>query len=154
MKIDLHTHILPETWPDLVERYGYPGFVRLVHHAPCRAKMMVGDREFREIADNCWSPARRIEECDRCGVTTQVLSTVPVMFSYWAKPADALDLSKMLNDHVAGVVAEHPTRFEASGRSRCRMPTWRYRNSRGASQRDRAADSACAACRSARMSTA
>jgi len=34
-----------------------------------------------------------------------------VMFSYWAKPADALDLSRRLNDHIAEVVREHPTRF-------------------------------------------
>ena len=24
LTIDIHTHILPETWPDLRERYGYP----------------------------------------------------------------------------------------------------------------------------------
>jgi aminocarboxymuconate-semialdehyde decarboxylase len=41
----------------------------------------------------------------------QVLSTVPVMFSYWAKPTDALDLSRRLNDHIAEVVRAHPTRF-------------------------------------------
>jgi aminocarboxymuconate-semialdehyde decarboxylase len=72
---------------------------------------MIGDRVFREITDNVWDPKRRIEEMDRAGVTMQVLSTVPVMFSYWAKPADALDLSRRLNDHIADVVRDDPTRF-------------------------------------------
>jgi aminocarboxymuconate-semialdehyde decarboxylase len=73
--------------------------------------MMIGERVFREITDNVWDPKRRIEECDRVGVSMQVLSTVPVMFSYWAKPADALDLSRRLNDHIAEVVRGHPKRF-------------------------------------------
>jgi len=73
--------------------------------------MMIGDRAFREITDNVWDPKRRIEECDRERISMQVLSTVPVMFSYWAKPADALDLSRRLNDHIAEVVRNHPTRF-------------------------------------------
>ncbi|MDP9003575.1 MAG: amidohydrolase [Verrucomicrobiota bacterium] len=111
MKIDLHTHILPRDWPDLDAKYGYSGFVRLEHHKPCCARMMIGDRFFREITDNVWDPKRRIEEMDRAGVTMQVLSTVPVMFSYWAKPADALDLSRRLNDHIADVVREDPTRY-------------------------------------------
>jgi aminocarboxymuconate-semialdehyde decarboxylase len=115
MKIDLHTHILPREWPDLDARYSYPGFVRMEHHRPCCARMMIGDRFFREIGDNAWDPARRIEECDRTGVAVQVLSTVPVMFSYWAKPADGLDLSRQLNDHVAEVVRAHPARFAGLG---------------------------------------
>jgi aminocarboxymuconate-semialdehyde decarboxylase len=113
--IDLHTHILPKTWPDLDARYGYSGFIRLEHHKSCCAKMMQGERTFREIGDNCWEPRRRIEECDGAGVAMQVLSTVPVMFSYWAKPADALDLSRLLNDHIAGVVRDHPLRFAGLG---------------------------------------
>src|SRR6266496_1967677 len=115
MKIDLHTHILPHDWPDLDKKYGYPGFVRLDHYKPCCARMMMGDRVFREITDNVWDPKRRIEECDRDGVSMQVLSTVPVMFSYWAKPADALDLSRRLNDHIAEVVRHHPKRFAGLG---------------------------------------
>ncbi len=111
MKIDIHTHILPETWPDLRERYGYGGWVRLEHHAPCCARMMIDDRFFREIRDDCWSAETRLHDCDRDGVDVQVLSTVPVMFSYWAKPADALDLSMILNDHIASVVDRSPTRF-------------------------------------------
>ncbi len=111
MKIDLHTHILPRDWPDLDAKYGYGGFVRLDHYKPCCARMMIGDRVFREITDNVWDPKRRIEECDREKVSMQVLSTVPVMFSYWAKAADALDLSRHLNDHIAEVVRAYPERF-------------------------------------------
>ncbi len=114
-KIDLHTHILPEKWPDLRERYGYGGWVRLEHHKPCCAQMWVDDQFFREVQDNCWSPARRISECDEAGVHVQVLSTVPVMFGYWAKPEHTHDLSKILNDHIAEVCREYPDRFAGLG---------------------------------------
>jgi aminocarboxymuconate-semialdehyde decarboxylase len=113
--IDLHTHILPERWPDLRERYGYGGWVALEHHAPCCARMMVDGQLFREIESNCWDPARRMSECDAHAIDMQVLSTVPVMFSYWAKPQDALDLARILNDHIASVVARHPDRFLGLG---------------------------------------
>jgi aminocarboxymuconate-semialdehyde decarboxylase len=115
MKIDLHTHILPREWPDLDAKYGYSGFVRLEHCDACSARMMMGDKLFREISSNTWDPERRIEECDRAGVSMQVLSTVPVMFSYWAKPADTLDLSRLLNDHIAEVVRKYPSRFAGLG---------------------------------------
>ena len=37
------------------------------------------------------------------------------MFSYWAKPVDALDISKLLNDHIAGIIGQYPTRFLGLG---------------------------------------
>lgn len=77
--------------------------------------MMVDDTFFREIQDNCWSPTTRIKECDNSNVNVQVLSTVPVMFSYWAKPDDTHDLSSILNDHIAGIVHEYPDRFVGLG---------------------------------------
>lgn len=115
LRIDLHTHILPERWEDLDAKYGYGGFVRLEHTGCGRARMVRNGRCFREIGDNAWSPERRIEECDRHGVDVQVLSTVPVMFSYWARPEHALDLARTLNDHLAGVVRDHPARFVGLG---------------------------------------
>lgn len=115
MKIDIHTHILPHDWPDLREKYGYGGFVQLDHYKPCCAKMTIDGKVFREIRSNCWDTDERIRECDETGVTMQALSTVPVMFSYWAKPDDAHDLSRFLNDHMAEAVAKAPDRFAGLG---------------------------------------
>lgn len=119
-KIDLHTHILPERWPDWTSRSGYPGWISLDHHQPCCARMVRslkdgGKQFFREVQANCWDPGVRMAECDACGVSLQVLSTVPVMFSYWARPQDAYDLSRLLNDHIADIVRAHPKRFAGLG---------------------------------------
>lgn len=113
--IDIHTHIMPENFPRFSQKFGYGGFIHLEHHANCRAKMMVGDKFFREIESNCWDPETRMTECDHHHVDVQVLSTIPVLFSYWAKPHDALEVSKFLNDHLAGVINQYPNRFVGLG---------------------------------------
>jgi aminocarboxymuconate-semialdehyde decarboxylase len=115
MRIDVHTHILPERWPDLRERYGYGGFVQLEHHGPGCARMVIDGQLFREIEDNCWDPRRRLHDCRRYRVDVQVLSTVPVMFSYWARPHDTYDLSRLLNDHLAEIVRQFPQQFVGLG---------------------------------------
>ena len=116
LKIDIHTHILPKDIPNWKERFGYGGFIQLEHHKTCAARMLKDDGKFfREIEDNCWSAQRRIEECDRFGVGVQVLSTVPVMFSYWAQAEHCAEISKFLNDGIAEIVHESPKRFIGLG---------------------------------------
>lgn len=116
LKIDVHTHILPRDIPRWKEKFGYGGFIELDHHKPCCARMLKDDGTFfREIEDNCWSPERRIEECDNFGVNVQVLSTVPVMFSYWAKSSDGAEISEFLNDGIAEIVLKYPKRFIGLG---------------------------------------
>jgi aminocarboxymuconate-semialdehyde decarboxylase len=114
-KIDVHTHILPPSWPDLRRRYGYGGFVQLEHTGPGCARMHIDGQQFRTIDAACWEPGERLHACDELGVRVQVLSTVPVMFSYWARPEHTHDLARLLNDHLASVVAAHPDRFVALG---------------------------------------
>ena len=115
-RIDIHTHILPPNLPKFREKFGYGGFVELIHHTPCRAKMVRDDGKFfREVNENCWSPQARLLDCAKHGVDIQVLSTVPIMFSYWAKPQDGLTLSQFLNDHIIETVNQHPNHFVGLG---------------------------------------
>jgi aminocarboxymuconate-semialdehyde decarboxylase len=109
--IDTHTHIIPGNLPDFSKKFGYGEFITLDHHQPGKAWMMQGSKRFREIVDNCWDPLVRIEEMKSHQADMQVICTIPVMFRYWAKPVDCLELSKFLNDDIAATVNEHPQSF-------------------------------------------
>src|SRR6185437_13469362 len=115
--VDIHTHILPPEIPKFRDRFGYGGFIELRHSPGCRHVDMYNDEGqfFRRVEPNTFDSDERMKECTASGVNVQVLSTVPVMFSYWAKPNDGLYVSQFLNDHLASIVAAHPNRFVGLG---------------------------------------
>jgi aminocarboxymuconate-semialdehyde decarboxylase len=77
--------------------------------------MMKGDKFFREIESNCWEPKDRIIDMSETSVDVQVLSTIPVLFNYWAKPSHGLETSRFFNDHIAGCVNQYPDKFIGLG---------------------------------------
>ena len=114
-KIDMHTHILPEKLPNFAKKFGYGDFVHLEHHKKGFARMMKGDVFFREIEENCWDAPFRIKEYEQYNTSMQVICTVPVMFSYWAKAADCLELSRFLNDDIAQTCSDFPKQYLGLG---------------------------------------
>ena len=115
MKIDIHTHIIPENWPDFESKFGYGGWISLDHYKKNEARMIKNGKSFRIIECNCWDPLVRIDECKKTNVDVQVLSTIPALFNYWAKPDDALFTSKFINDHISMIVNDHPKHFLGLG---------------------------------------
>ncbi len=111
----MHTHIIPKEMPNWTEKFGYGDFIYLQHHRQGFAKMMKGNQFFREIEENCWDPEVRIEEYERFQTQVQVVCTIPVMFSYWAKPDDCLDLSRFLNDDIAELCSNYPKNYIGLG---------------------------------------
>lgn len=109
--IDTHTHIIPKNIPDYSAKFGYGEFIQLHHHEKGKAWMMQGNKRFREILENCWNPEVRIKEMADHKIDKQVICTIPVMFSYWAKPEHALEVSQFLNDDIARTINAHPDKF-------------------------------------------
>jgi aminocarboxymuconate-semialdehyde decarboxylase len=111
LKIDMHSHILPKTMPNWTQKFGYGKFIHLEPNPDGSANMMQGGQFFRRIVENCWDEQLRIEEYKPYHTQVQVVCTIPVMFSYWAKTADALELSRFLNDHIADLVVRFPKNY-------------------------------------------
>ena len=111
LKIDMHSHILPKEMPNWTQKFGYGKFIHLEHQQDGSADMMQGGQFFRRIQENCWDAELRINEYQDFQTQVQVVCTIPVMFSYWAKTADALELSRFLNDHLAELVTRYPKQY-------------------------------------------
>ena len=107
----MHSHILPKTMPNWTQKFGYGKFIHLEPNTDGSANMMQGGQFFRRIVENCWDAPLRIEEYKPFHTQVQVVCTIPVMFSYWAKTADALELSRFLNDHIAELVQRYPKNY-------------------------------------------
>ena len=114
MKIDIHTHIMPSTMPNWTKKFGYGEFIHL-EHRNCQACMMKGDKLFRVVEENCFDDKARIKDMDQTQVSMQVLSTIPVLFNYWAKASDGHETSRFFNDHIAETVSRQPSRFIGLG---------------------------------------
>ncbi|RMH94944.1 amidohydrolase [Lysobacter pythonis] len=115
LKIDIHAHYLPRDWPDLAAKYGEARFPVIHHGEDGRSRIYRDGKFFREIWPKTWDAQIRIGEYAGFGVQVQVLSTVPVMFSYWAKANHALELHRALNDHMAQTVSAHPRHYAGIG---------------------------------------
>jgi aminocarboxymuconate-semialdehyde decarboxylase len=115
LKIDMHSHIIPKNLPDWEKKFGYEGFIRLEHHKPSWANMMQGDNFFREINHNCWDPEVRINEYEKYTTQVQVVCTIPVLFAYFSKPKDGLEVARFLNDDLANLVNKYPKKYIGLG---------------------------------------
>lgn len=116
LKIDIHNHILPKSLPDFKSEFGYGGFIQLHPLKDGHADMVRDDGKFfRKVEPNCMDLNARLEDMDKFNVDVQVLSTVPVMFSEWAKPEHTKRVNRFLNEDIAKSVQKNTKRFVGLG---------------------------------------
>ena len=113
--IDIHTHVMPPEWEDFASRFGIAGWPWVKKHSTCSAAIMLGDREFRRVTDQCFAPVRRIADMDQDRIGRQLLSPIPVLFCYWGSPEATAEFARRQNDYIAETVSAHPRRFLGAG---------------------------------------
>lgn len=113
-RIDLHTHGLPRDLPAFGRRYA-GSWPEIVATGACTADLMIGGRHFRSIDDRCWDPGRRLADMAADGVTLQVVSPIPVTFSYWLPADGAAGLAAVQNEWLAELVRGDPGHFAGLG---------------------------------------
>lgn len=114
-RIDIHSHIIPSSVPDWKSQFGYGEFIHLQKVNEHQIDMMLGNRFFRRIEENCWDAQIRIDEYAQHNIQTQVVCTIPVLFSYWTKGEHGAQIARFLNDHIADLVARYPAHYIGLG---------------------------------------
>ncbi|RSN19510.1 aminocarboxymuconate-semialdehyde decarboxylase [Streptomyces sp. WAC 05977] len=108
--IDIHTHYVPNGWPDLRADAG-PDAPWLRAETESQAMIMMGEKEFRRIGADCWNAETRLLDMDADGVRTQVVSPTPAFFNYGRTAEQAGRIARIFNDLALEIVAPAPDRL-------------------------------------------
>lgn len=114
MNIDFHSHVIPQN------------FVSAIEDAPARiAARIEGQGEARRVVHDQGyvyplfaefiNVETKLAAMDRKGLDISVLSPAPPTFSYWADRDVAIDITRVVNDGVAEMVAARPDRLRGMG---------------------------------------
>lgn len=113
--IDIHTHIVPENFPPYAGKNVNVPWPSMADAQPCHKHVMIQGKVYRTVSDGSWSVPRRIEQMGEMQVTRQAISPMPELLSYWLPLADAKVMVRYLNEQVAAMVQQAPTRFTGLG---------------------------------------
>lgn len=109
--IDVHTHVVPESFPAYLGRHASVPWPSMVPAQPCHRHVMISGSVYRTVSHQCWGCAVRRADMARTQVTRQVLSPMPELLSYWLEPEDGAAMCRYLNETIAAMVAADSAHF-------------------------------------------
>lgn len=109
MKLDLHTHYYPKSFFQLVE--DLPSPFSFGTDPTGRTIIEYQGARFFGVTPPMTDPVKRIEDMDRVGIDTEVLSlSTPNVF--FAEAEHQPEIAQTVNDAYADLIATYPTRFK------------------------------------------
>ncbi|MGW1025680.1 amidohydrolase family protein [Streptomyces sp. NPDC002577] len=108
--LDVHTHHFPRHLPPPSEAAAVEGWPVVVDEGG-RIEVFQRGKLMRVLDAAAWDAERRIQDMDRAGIETQVISPTPFTFLYDADPALAIEYVQAQNDVLAELVEAGQGRF-------------------------------------------
>lgn len=109
--IDIHTHVVPEHFPDYVGGASDVAWPAMIAAHSCHRHVLLKGKVYRTVPNTCWDTQARRWAMDDQRIARHVLSPMPELLSYWLDPADGAAMSRYLNEQIAGMVNTAPERF-------------------------------------------
>lgn len=116
MVIDVHTHVVPEFFPQYVgknsaTKWPSMGCCDQPHHR----SVLIAGKTFRDVSHHCWDTSQRLLDMKVEGIEQQVLSPMPELLSYWFDLDDAVRMCEHMNHSIASMVNSSPGSFYGLG---------------------------------------
>lgn len=110
MRIDLHSHVIPDRFIDQLHAAPAEFMARIEQQGATR-KVVHEQGYIYPLFDEFHQVEAKLESMDRKGIDISVISPAPPMFYYWADADLALKAARLVNDGVADMVHARPDRL-------------------------------------------
>ena len=114
LRIDIHCHYLNQAVAAKVAYLNPAQYEPSVTYANALTRE-VNVKQIRDRLPKLSTIETRLKDMDRMGIDMQAVSPAPNQCYYWTEPELGVELSRMVNDQLAEIVASWPTRFVALG---------------------------------------
>jgi aminocarboxymuconate-semialdehyde decarboxylase len=114
LRIDIHCHYLNQAAAAKVAHLNPAQYEPSVEFANALTRE-VNVKQIRDRGSKLSTIETRLKDMDRMGIDIQAVSPAPNQTYYWTDPELGTELSRMVNDRLAEIVATWPKRFVALG---------------------------------------
>ena len=109
--IDVHAHLLPQcAWRAFDAGQEWYGF-RYEAGSGLGSTVSPVRRDAIPTAKLRFTPEERIQDMDQLGVDVHVVSMATAWFGHHLEPSQGLQQAREVNDEIASMAAQHPTRY-------------------------------------------
>lgn len=114
LRVDIHCHYLNRDAAAKVAHLNPAQYEPQIKFAN-QLTREVNVKQMQDRGEKLSTIELRLKDMDRMGIDIQAVSPAPQQTYYWAEPGLGAELSRLINDRLAEIVAEWPDRFVGLG---------------------------------------